>query len=390
MTGFMWRQSGPIILLILGIVAAFVYFANAIPQIKSERVEPVSKIGASPEELVTAGKRLFLGDHAQCLTCHSLGEDPKARCPNLEGIGARAAQRKPGFSAAAYLVESLYDPNAYIVPGYSRNQMTPAHKPPIALAHDEILALVVFLNSLGGQSDEPFIQQVRKAQEPWRQGLLQPDTGAEEAKLAILPGDAGRGAEIFQRLGCAGCHRVGDVGGQIGPDLTAIGASQSAQYLLKHILDPNAVIVKGFKPITVVWTNRALPELQGRPLAWIPNEEHPQTLRLLSPYVNGEEKEIDLAKVAQVGDTVVTVEKEGRTVRYVGNYVSGDERMGVTLLFWEPGRWVERRIPAASIQSIRLPSSPMPAFGEAMTPRETYDLLAYLLAQKGRRYAREL
>ncbi len=383
MSGFMWRQSGPIILFILGIVAAFVYFANAIPQVKSERVEAVSKIGASPEELVTAGKRLFLGDHAQCLTCHSLGEDPKARCPNLEGAGLRAAQRKPGASAAEYLVESLYNPNAYIVPGYARNQMTPAHKPPIALAHDEILALVVFLNSLGGRSDEPFIQQVRKAQEPWRQGLLQPEAGAEEAKLPILPGDAGRGAEVFQRLGCVGCHRVGAVGGQIGPDLTAIGASQSAQYLLESILDPNAVLVKGFQPITVVWTNPALPELQGRPLAWTPNEEHPQTLRLLS--VNGEEKEIDLAKVAQVGDTVVTVEKEGKTVRYVGNYVSGDERTGVALLFWEPGRWVERRIPSA-IQSIRLPSSTMPAvYGTAMTPRETYDLLAYLLAQKGRR-----
>lgn len=383
MTGFIWRQSGPMILFILGIVAAFVYFANAIPQVKSERAEAVSKIGASPEELVTAGKRLFLGDHAQCLTCHSLGEDPKARGPNLEGAGLRAAQRKPGASAAEYLVESLYNPNAYIVPGYSRNQMTPAHKPPIALAHDEILALVVFLNSLGGQSDEPFIQQVRKAQEPWRQGLLQPEAGAEEAKLPILSGDAGRGTEIFRRLGCVGCHRVGAEGGHLGPDLTAIGASQSAQYLLESILDPNAVLVKGFKPITVVWRNRALPELQGLLRAWIPNQEHPQTLRLLS--VNGEEKEIDLAKVAQVGDTVVTVEKEGQTVRYVGNYVSGDERIGVALLFWEPGRWVERRIPAASIQSIRLPSSPMPAYGEALTPRETYDLLAYLLAQKGRR-----
>ncbi|MEK7685038.1 MAG: c-type cytochrome [Verrucomicrobiota bacterium] len=382
----MWRQSGPIVLFILGIVAAFVYFANAIPQIKSERVEAVSKIGASPEELVTAGKRLFLGDRAQCLACHSLGEDPKARCPNLEGVGSRAAQRKPGASAAEYLVESLYNPNAYIVPGYPRNQMTPAHKPPVALAHDEILALVVFLNALGGQSDEPFIQQVHKAQEPWRQGLLQPEA-AEEAKLPILPGDAGRGAEIFQRLGCAGCHRVGAEGGQLGPDLTAIGASQSAEYILESCLDPNAVLVRGFKQLTVVWTNPALPELQGLPLAWSPNKEQPQTLRLSVDEEGGrEEKEVDLSKVAQVGDTVVTVEREGKTALHVGDYVSGDEKTGVTLLFWEPGRWVERHIVAAGIQSIRLPSSPMPAiFGEAMTPRETYDLLAYLLAQKGRR-----
>lgn len=377
----MWRQSASIVLFILGIVAAFVYFGNAIPQIKSERVEAASKIATSPEELVTAGKRLLLSDRAQCLTCHSLGEDPKARCPNLEDIGPRATQRKPGASAAEYLVESLYDPNAYIVPGYPQNQMTPAHKPPIALAHDEILALVVLLNSLGGQSDEPFVEQVRALQEPWRQGLLEPDTLAEEAKLPILAGDASRGAEIFLRLGCVACHRLGAVGGQLGPDLTAIGASQTAQYILESILDPNAVLVKGFTQLTVVWADSALPELQGRPLAWIPNKEDPQLLRLS---VNGEEKEIDLSKVAQVGDTVVITEKAGTAVSYVGEYVSGDVNTGVTLLLWEQGRWVERRIPAA-IQSIRFPSSLMPAvYGQVMTPRETYDLLAYLLAQKGR------
>ena len=368
---------------VLGIVGVFVYFANAIPQTRSEPTQAVSKIGASPEELVSAGKRLFRGDHAQCLTCHSLGEDPRARCPNLDGAGPRAAKRKPDASAAEYLVESLYNPNAYIVAGYPRNQMTPAHKPPIALAHDEILAIVVFLNSLGGQSDMAFIQQVRKAQEPWRQGLLKPEAGAEEAKLPVLPGDTGRGAEIFRRLGCVGCHRVGAEGGHLGPDLTTIGASQSAQYLLESSLEPNAVLVRGFKPITVIWTNPALPELQGLLRAWIPNEEHPQTLRLsVDDEGIRKELEVDLAEVAQVGDTVVTVGKEGENGRFVGNYISGDERVGVTLLSWELGRWTERRIPAAGIQSIRLPSSPMPAFGEAMTPRETYDLLAYLLAQK--------
>lgn len=371
---------------IVGIVAAFVYFANAIPQIKSEHVAAVSEVGASPDELVAAGKRLVLGDRAQCLTCHSLGEGPVARCPDLDGAGSRAAQRKAGASAAEYLIESLYNPDAYIVPGYPRKQMTPAHRPPIALAHDEILALVVFLNSLGGQSDKSFIQQIRKAQEPWRQSLLQPEAGAEDAKLPVLPGDAHRGAEIFQELGCIGCHRVGAEGGHVGPDLTAIGASRSAQYILESSLDPNAVIVRGYKPLTVVWTNPALPDVQGLLRAWIPNEEHPQALRLSVDAAGvREEMEIDLAEVAQVGDTAVTVERDGQTSQHIGNYVSGDQNTGVTLLSWEASRWIEIRIAAASIQSIRLPTSPMPGFGEAMTPREAYDLLAYLLAQKGRR-----
>lgn len=381
----MGRQTWPIVLFVLGIVAAFVYLGNVIPQIESEPVEADTTVGSSSEALATAGRRLFMSDRAQCLTCHSLGEDPKARCPNLEGVGQRAAHRQPGVGAAEYLVESLYDPNAYIVPGYQKNQMTPANKPPLALTHDELFVLTVFLGSLGGRSDEHFIEQVRQVQEPWRQGLLEPDAAAGKARVPILPGDVDRGAGVFQSMGCAQCHRLDSEWSPLGPDLNAIGASRSAHYILESILDPGAVIVKGFAPITVVWKDKTLPEIQGLPVEWIPNEQQPHTLRL-SAVEKGvrEEKAIELSAVAQLGDTVVVLEKDGETVRYIGDYVSGDENTGLALLSWEQGSWVERRIPPEAIQSVRLPASPMPPiFGALMTPRQIYDLLAFLLTRKG-------
>jgi copper resistance protein D len=63
------------------------------------------------------------------------------------------------------------------------------------------------------------------------------------------PGDAGRGREIFLRLGCVACHRVGDESlppsTGIGPDLTDAGEHHPAGYLLESVINPNAVIIEG-------------------------------------------------------------------------------------------------------------------------------------------------
>jgi cytochrome c oxidase cbb3-type subunit 3 len=56
------------------------------------------------------------------------------------------------------------------------------------------------------------------------------------------PGDAKRGAELFQAKGCARCHRVDGVGGALGPDLSQIGASRSAAYLRESIVKPDAEV----------------------------------------------------------------------------------------------------------------------------------------------------
>lgn len=381
------RPARNLVLFVAAITAAFLYICNAIPQIRSEPVAVETTIGSSPEELVAAGRRIFTSDRAQCLTCHSLGEDPKARCPNQEGIGERAPRRKPGLGAAEYLVESVYNPNAFVVPGYPKNQMTPVNNPPIALSHDEILAVLAFLDTLGGDTDADFIDRVRKAQEPWRAGVLKPEEAAERAALPIFPGEPRRGRELFQQQGCVRCHRVGTEGRDVGPDLTAIGASQSPEYLLESTLDPSAVIVKGYKNTIVIWKDESRIAERGTPVAWIPNKDRPRTLRLSVLQADEPvEKEIDLAEVAQVGDTTMGVKIDGRSQFLCGEHVVGDKRTGVTISLLETGRWTERRFPPEAIEFVNFPMSPMPAnYGELMTPRESYDLVAYLREQKGKR-----
>ena len=63
-----------------------------------------------------------------------------------------------------------------------------------------------------------------------------------EEWLQKLPasGDPQRGKAIFQKS-CAPCHKVGDAGHQVGPDLTAV-AHRSVEDLASNILDPNMAI----------------------------------------------------------------------------------------------------------------------------------------------------
>lgn len=61
------------------------------------------------------------------------------------------------------------------------------------------------------------------------------------AILAVL-GDADRGEAVFfnKELKCANCHRVGDKGTALGPDLSAIGKTRTRAELLDSLLNPSA------------------------------------------------------------------------------------------------------------------------------------------------------
>ncbi|WP_435017917.1 neutral/alkaline non-lysosomal ceramidase N-terminal domain-containing protein [Tundrisphaera sp. TA3] len=63
---------------------------------------------------------------------------------------------------------------------------------------------------------------------------------AAYASARTLPGDANRGARAFARA-CASCHKVGEVGHEVGPDLMAL-TDTSPDALLGAILDPNAEV----------------------------------------------------------------------------------------------------------------------------------------------------
>jgi putative membrane-bound dehydrogenase-like protein len=65
------------------------------------------------------------------------------------------------------------------------------------------------------------------------------------AELAAMPGDAARGHAVFfspEKAECSRCHRVGEEGREVGPNLTQIGAKYGREGLLESILNPSAAI----------------------------------------------------------------------------------------------------------------------------------------------------
>ena len=70
----------------------------------------------------------------------------------------------------------------------------------------------------------------------------------------LPPGDAVEGYQVFRstKASCASCHRVGYVGGRIGPELTRIGRSRSKYDLAEAILYPSARLEQSYQSTRVL------------------------------------------------------------------------------------------------------------------------------------------
>ncbi len=136
-----------------GFLIAFTYLANQVPQMvslppKKQEFDP-SQI-KTKADLVKLGQGLFFGK-GQCALCHSIGPSESARCPDLKGIGAKLTRE--------FIYESLTQPQAYIYLDYRHEgppkqypaRMPHINKPPIGLSEPELLAVMAFLQSLGGE-----------------------------------------------------------------------------------------------------------------------------------------------------------------------------------------------------------------------------------------------
>jgi putative heme-binding domain-containing protein len=255
----------------VAVCASYIYIGIVITDISGGSKAGVKIEGVNPE----AGEQLFWGS-GKCHTCHSVGTKGSAiRAPNLGvtdefplPIALRAEERakeltaklgKP-VTAADYLVSSHYDPGLYVVEGF-KNEMPTAWKPPIFLSVDEILAVDLYLQTLGGEPDQsaltasPYFAEMKKAA-----ANLDP-TAVVEFK-PYLVGDPERGMKIFydpaSKTPCAKCHTVGDTGGKVGPELTNVAGTRDIHYIIESVLDPSAEIASGFEPVLVLTTDGEL------------------------------------------------------------------------------------------------------------------------------------
>ena len=129
----------------------YTYVGQLVPQ---KEVHPPAEVAISkdmkPDEMAKVGREIMEGK-GLCFTCHTIGKQGPLRFPDLEGVDVRAKSRVPGFSDVDYFAQSIYQPSAFIVPGFNPG-MPVINKPPIGLTDDEILAVIAYLQTLGGKT----------------------------------------------------------------------------------------------------------------------------------------------------------------------------------------------------------------------------------------------
>ncbi len=141
---------------------------------------------------IQGGSRIYT---AQCAACHG---------PNGDGV-AKVDLRSGKFSRAS----SDDDLRKLITTGVSGTAM-----PPFKFDSPQLNMIVAYLRNMR-------------------------EFGSHTVKV----GEALRGQTVFEAKGkCITCHRVNGKGSRIGPDLSDIGGSRTAEVLERSLLDPNASI----------------------------------------------------------------------------------------------------------------------------------------------------
>jgi putative heme-binding domain-containing protein len=90
----------------------------------------------------------------------------------------------------------------------------------------------------------------RKFERAWTMAELLPDLDR-----ASTGRNFERGRQAFVDAQCLACHRFGNDGGSIGPDLTAAGSRYDRRSLLESILEPSKVINEQYQQHTVTLRN---------------------------------------------------------------------------------------------------------------------------------------
>ena len=135
--------------LVLATTAFYTYVGQMVPQ---KEVQPPAEIvlraDLTTAEMVKIGQQIMDGK-GLCFTCHTIGKTGALRFPDLAGVAVRAKTRVPGLSDVEYFAQTMYEPNAFIVPGFNPGMPT-INKPPVGLTDQEILCVIAYLQTLGG------------------------------------------------------------------------------------------------------------------------------------------------------------------------------------------------------------------------------------------------
>jgi putative heme-binding domain-containing protein len=179
-----------------------------------------------------------------------------------------------------------------------------------------------------------------------------PPTPEEVKRLAAevaAKGDAARGEAIFRRadLSCMKCHAVSRAGGNVGPELSAVGGISPVDYVVNSIVDPNLAIKEQF-------VTRIISTVNGETFTGI--------------LIDRDDTRVNLRDAAGKAVTIpkadIDEEFEGKSLMPQGltKFLTHDELIDLARFISElgrPGPYAIRTVP--SVQRWRVMKQPLPA-----------------------------
>jgi putative heme-binding domain-containing protein len=121
----------------------------------------------------------------------------------------------------------------------------------------------------------------------------------------LTGGNAERGKSVFfGKASCAACHRVGDQGGTVGPDLTKVGSIRPGRDILESVVLPSASFAQGYEPFVARLASGDT--VSG---VRVKGRESEQALMLRDS--SGAEIRLDKSKVKKLVQSTVSIMPEG-------------------------------------------------------------------------------
>jgi len=214
------------------LTGSYMMVGQAVPQKEVHPPEVIEiALDVSTDEMVAIGQEIYLGKGI-CSTCHTIGKTGSLRFPDLDGIAVRAAERRraEGYTAVDYLAEALYEPDIFIVDGFSPG-MPAISKPPIGLTDQEILAVIAYLESLGGTPSVTMETQLVYTGGAIGGGAAAPAAGMEGDEAAVAASSSGT---LLDTYGCTRCHDATPADPS-SPTLAGVGTRLDTDQLLSAL-----------------------------------------------------------------------------------------------------------------------------------------------------------
>ncbi len=234
------------------LLLVFTLFMHILPQMEEQVPvdQPLDLAVMDQAAFIELGEQLFQ-TKGNCGLCHR--PPPMGRAPELVTVDVMQVARRrladPGYQGKAvdetgYLLESMIDPDRYVVPGWGKgggdegSPMPAADKPPVELSRPEVDAIIAYLQAKDGHP----VGVALPGTVPPTTAVQPPSASSDKLQMAET------GEAVFAKYACAACHKLESDEAGVGPGLGSVGLRLNRQQIRQSIIDPYAEITEGFPP----------------------------------------------------------------------------------------------------------------------------------------------